>query len=99
MKVRPIALEEVSSLDGRGLAKPAYWVHPALARRHGREPDAAGKKETTMALLDSGHRLSTARPDRETPKGTLHPAISLAGGFGFIVVTALIVHVAMAALL
>ena len=52
-----------------------------------------------MALLDSGHRLSTARHDRTAPKGTLHPAIGLAGGFGFIVATALLVHVAMGALL
>jgi hypothetical protein len=63
-------------------------------RRSGREPDAAGKKETTMALLDSAHRVSTVRaPSRPLSEREIHPAISLVAGFGFIIGAALLVHV------
>ena len=51
-----------------------------------------------MALLDSAHRVSSVRHDRTGSKGGIHPSICLISGFGFIVASALLVHVAMAAL-
>lgn len=41
-----------------------------------------------MALLQSADRVSTPPAERK-----LHPAICLAGGFGFIIGASLVVHV------
>ncbi len=47
-----------------------------------------------MALLDSASRFSTVRDDRQaTTKGGIHPSICVLTGFGFIVASALAVHV------
>ena len=65
-----------------------------MARRSGHEPDAAGKKETAMALLDSEHRVSTVRaPSKHFTEREIHPAICLAAGFGVIIGAAALVHV------
>ncbi|MBU1348145.1 MAG: hypothetical protein KKA16_14485 [Alphaproteobacteria bacterium] len=52
-----------------------------------------------MALLDSAHRVSTARaPSRPLSERKIHPSICLVSGFGFIIVSALAVHVVFNAL-
>ena len=66
----------------------------SLCETSGHEPDAAGKKETAMALLDSAHRVSTVRaPSRPFTEREIHPAICLAAGFGLIIGAAALVHV------
>ncbi|WP_396594252.1 hypothetical protein [Brevundimonas sp. R86498] len=53
-----------------------------------------------MALLHPEDRFSTVRTrNRTTAKGGIHPAICLLSGFGFIVASALAVHVIFNALI
>lgn len=47
-----------------------------------------------MALLDSAHRVSMTRtPSRPLSERQIHPALSLAAGFGVIIGAAALVHV------
>ncbi len=53
-----------------------------------------------MALLHSADRVSGSRADaRPLPQRGIHPAICLVAGFGFIVASALAVHVIFNALM
>ncbi|MES2860781.1 MAG: hypothetical protein V4701_04880 [Pseudomonadota bacterium] len=53
-----------------------------------------------MALLGSAHRISVAGASaRSSPQRKLHPSICLLTGFGFIVGSALAVHVVFNALI
>lgn len=51
-----------------------------------------------MALLDAGHRSARAPSQRFTER-KIHPSICLATGFGFIMASALAVHVIFNALM
>lgn len=53
-----------------------------------------------MALLHPEDRFSTVRTRHRTaPKGGIHPSICLISGFGFIIASALAVHVIFNALI
>lgn len=50
------------------------------------------ERKTQMALLDPADGLSATPRTSQSEAPTKHPMICLAGGFGFIVAAALVVH-------
>lgn len=69
-----------------------------MATKPGAVGNGNARKACEMALLDPVDNRSVTPRAPQTEGPTKHPMICLAGGFGFIIVAALVVHLVFNAL-